>query len=100
LVEFREAGVLRMVSIIDELEAGLSSVYTFFEPNLPGASLGIYNILWQIEQCKQRGLPWLYLGYWIKKSQKMNYKIEFQPLQGLFDHRWCVLPKPQPGDAS
>ena len=100
LVEFRENGVLRMVSIIDVLKEGLSSVYTFFEPGLPGTSYGIYNILWQIEHCKERGLPWLYLGYWIKNSQKMNYKIEFQPMHGFIDHQGCVLPKPQPEQTS
>ncbi len=95
LVEFREAGVLRMVSIIDELQQGLSSVYTFYEPDLPKASLGTYNILWQIEQCRSRGLPWLYLGYWIRHSQKMAYKIHFQPLQGLASSHWAPLPLPE-----
>ncbi|MHB8354490.1 MAG: arginyltransferase [Burkholderiales bacterium] len=94
LVEFREEGVLRMVSIIDELDRGLSSVYTFYEPDLPRASLGTYNVLWQIEQCKSRNLPWLYLGYWIRHSQKMAYKIQFQPLQGLTGRQWTPLPPP------
>ena len=94
LVEFREAGALRMVSIIDELEQGLSSVYTFYEPDLPKASLGTYNVLWQIEQCKSRNLPWLYLGYWIRHSQKMAYKIHYQPLQGLIGSHWAPLPRP------
>ncbi len=94
LVEFREAGTLRMVSIIDELDQGLSSVYTFYDPDLPRASLGTYNVLWQIGQCKSRGLPWLYLGYWIRHSQKMAYKIHFQPLQGLIGQQWSPLPVP------
>ncbi len=92
LVEFRDNGVLRMVSIIDELEQGLSSVYTFYDPDLPKASFGTYNILWQIQQCRSRGLPWLYLGYWIRHSQKMSYKIQFQPLQGLINQHWTPLP--------
>ncbi|MDE1942452.1 MAG: arginyltransferase [Betaproteobacteria bacterium] len=91
LVEFRENGILRMISIIDELEQGLSSVYTFYDPDLPQASLGTYNILWQIEECRRRNLPWLYLGYWIARSNKMAYKIRFQPLQGLVDQRWIPL---------
>jgi arginine-tRNA-protein transferase len=91
LVEFREDGVLRMVSIIDQLQDGLSSVYTFFEPDIPGASLGTYNVLWQIDWCRRLDLPHLYLGYWIAQSRKMAYKIQFQPMQGLIDGRWQPL---------
>jgi arginine-tRNA-protein transferase len=88
LIEFREDGTLRMVSIVDELQDGLSSVYTFFDPDIPGASFGTYNILWQIELCRRLDLPYLYLGYWISQSRKMAYKIQFQPMQGLIDGRW------------
>ena len=91
LVEFREAGILRMVSIIDALDDGLSSVYTFFEPDIKQASFGTYNVLWQIELCRQLQLPYLYLGYWIKQSQKMAYKANFQPLQGLIQGAWEAL---------
>jgi arginyl-tRNA--protein-N-Asp/Glu arginylyltransferase len=94
LVEFRENAVLRIVSIVDELQDGLSSVYTFFDPDVPGASLGTYNILWQIEQCRRLDLPYLYLGYWIEQSQKMAYKINFQPMQGLLDGRWQDISPP------
>ncbi len=92
LVEFRDHGVLRMVSIVDELEDGLSSVYTFFDPETKAASYGTFNILWQIEQCTRSGLPYLYLGYWIAQSRKMAYKIKFQPMQGLIDGRWQSSP--------
>jgi arginine-tRNA-protein transferase len=91
LVEFREDGALRMVSILDELEDGLSSVYTFFDPEMPAASFGTFNILWQIERCVQSDLPYLYLGYWIAQSRKMAYKIKFQPMQGLLDGKWQPL---------
>ena len=91
LVEFREHGVLRMVSILDELQDGMSSVYTFFDPEIKAASFGTYNILWQIDRCRQSDLPFLYLGYWIAQSRKMAYKINFQPLQGLIDGRWQPL---------
>ena len=56
LIEFRERGVLRIVSLVDRLADGLSSVYTFFEPDVAGASYGTFNILWQIERCRALGL--------------------------------------------
>ena len=92
LVEFRdEEGTLRMVSIIDVLEQGLSSVYTFYDPDVPG-SLGTYSILWQIQQCRQMNLPWLYLGYWIKESPKMTYKSSFKPSEYLVQGQWMAQP--------
>jgi arginyl-tRNA--protein-N-Asp/Glu arginylyltransferase len=91
LIEFREKGTLRMVSILDQLQDGLSSVYTFFEPDVDGASFGTYNILWQIELCRKLDLPYLYLGYWIAQSRKMAYKIQFQPMQGLSNGRWQAV---------
>jgi arginine-tRNA-protein transferase len=91
VVEFREDGVLRMVSVIDMLADGLSSVYTFFEPNIAGSSFGTFNVLWQIELCRKLQLPFLYLGYWIKQSQKMAYKENFQSLQGLRHGTWQKL---------
>ncbi|TFH12820.1 MAG: arginyltransferase [Nitrosomonadales bacterium] len=88
LVEFHENGQLRMISIIDKLPDGISSVYTFFDPNTKGASFGTYSILWQIQQCCTNGLPHLYLGYWIKGNRKMEYKSNFQPLQSLIRRKW------------
>ena len=67
MVEFREAGskgvnnTLRMVSIIDQLNDGLSAVYTFYEP-LPRQSFGTYNVLWQIARAQTLGLNHVYLG--------------------------------------
>ena len=91
LIEFREDGALRMVSILDVLSDGLSSVYTFYDPDTAPASFGTYNIVWQISQCAANSLPYLYLGYWIGDSRKMAYKANFKSLEGLFDRRWVDL---------
>ena len=91
LVEFSDSTGLCMVSIIDVLGDGLSSVYTFFEPGMPGTSFGNFNILWQIAQCRALELPHLYLGYWIEESPKMSYKDKFRPIEGLIDGEWQKL---------
>ena len=91
LIEFRENDILRMVSLVDMVDNGLSAVYTFYDPEIERASFGTYNVLWQIARCRALGLPYLYLGYWIANSQKMAYKVLFRPMEGLVDGQWRRL---------
>lgn len=89
LIAFREAdGQLRMVCVVDRLTDGLSSVYTFYDPDVPTASFGTYGVLWQVEACRALGLPYLYLGYWIRDSVKMAYKVRFKPIEGRIGGQW------------
>jgi leucyl-tRNA---protein transferase len=94
IVEFRDGpsdlnpGRLRMVSMIDILDQGISSVYTFFDTSNTSSSYGSFSILWQIQQALELDLPYLYLGYYIENSEKMSYKAKFQPIEGLIDDHW------------
>lgn len=79
------------VGVNDVLDSGLSAVYTFFDPQLEKRSLGNYVVLWQIEQARKQQMDYLYLGYWIKDCQKMQYKSTFRPLEMLIEGKWVLL---------
>jgi len=92
LVEFRDQGE-RLVAgcLIDRLGDGFSAVYSFFDTNLKHRSLGTYMILWLIEQAHQQGLDYVYLGFWVQGSQKMDYKRNFRPLEAYTPDGWKRL---------
>ena len=86
--EFRADGTLLAVAVADRLDDGLSAIYTFFEPAAQQRALGVYAILWLIEEAKRQGLAHLYLGYWIKECPKMSYKLDYRPVELLVNGAW------------
>jgi arginine-tRNA-protein transferase len=89
LVEFRDAAAdLVAATLIDRLDDGFSAVYSFFDPASDRHSLGTWNILWLVEECRRLGLPYVYLGYWIGESPKMAYKARFPALERLTQGGW------------
>nr|VFJ53997.1 MAG: arginine-tRNA-protein transferase [Candidatus Kentron sp. FW]VFJ58118.1 MAG: arginine-tRNA-protein transferase [Candidatus Kentron sp. FW] len=87
-VEFRLDHRLLALCVLDCLDNGLSAVYTFFDPDYPERSLGVYAILWSIYEAARQGLDWLYLGYWIETSPKMCYKSEYRSQERLQGGKW------------
>ncbi|MBB4001064.1 MAG: arginyltransferase [Aurantimonas endophytica] len=99
LIQYRERGPdsaftaasdgdLVAVALSDVMGDGVSMVYSFFEPTETARSLGTYMILDHIERTRRMGLPYLYLGYWVNGSRKMDYKIRFQPQEHLMAKGW------------
>jgi arginine-tRNA-protein transferase len=83
-----ERGDLVAAALTDVLSDGLSMVYSFFEPSEQSRSLGTFMILDHIFRARQLGLPYVYLGYWIEGSRKMDYKGRFLPQQRLAPTGW------------
>jgi arginyl-tRNA--protein-N-Asp/Glu arginylyltransferase len=88
LGERHEPGTLKGVALCDRLSDGLSLVYSFFDCEEEGRSLGSHMILDSVERARQLGLPYLYLGYWVAGSPKMAYKARFQPQEHLTADGW------------
>ncbi len=86
--EFRCGQRLLAVAVVDELDDGLSAVYTFYDPSESRRSLGRFAVLKEIELARERGLKWLYLGYWIGECRKMAYKTEYEPHQLYLRGAW------------
>ena len=92
-VEFRLAGRLLAVAVMDVLDSALSAIYTFFDPEESQRSLGTLAILWLLEESRRQTKDWLYLGYWIDECQKMNYKSEYMPQERYIHDRWQCTPE-------
>src|SRR5262249_10970903 len=84
----RDTGELLAVALTDILSDGLSMVYSFFDSDEAPRSLGTYMILDHIVRARQMGLPYVYLGYWVQGSRKMDYKGRFLPQQRLTPDGW------------
>lgn len=90
-VEFSDGDRPLAVAVMDLLESGLSAVYTFFDPQANERGLGVNAVLWLVEEARRRELPYVYLGYLIHESPKMNYKTRYQPLEFFHDGVWQPL---------
>ncbi len=97
VVEYRDQtdGDLTAVCLTDVLDDGLSLVYSFFRPDLPGQSIGTYVILDHVEIAREAGLPYVYLGYWVPGSSKMGYKANFSAVEIYVDGAWQELGDPE-----
>ena len=94
LIEFRRSDRSLLGGLLlDWVSDGASAVYSYFAPAEKKRSLGTYMILWLVEEARKRGLPYVYLGYWIDDCQKMNYKTRFQPTEALGPAGWQPLEK-------
>jgi leucyl-tRNA---protein transferase len=98
VVEYRDpAGKLVGACLSDQQADGLSMIYSFYDPDGERDGLGTYIILDHILRAARSGLPYVYLGYWVKGSARMQYKVRFQPIEKLGAGGWTrMLPEPEP----
>ena len=80
-------------SLVDILDDGISMVYSVFDPYMKERSLGTYMIMDHNDLALEIGLNFVYLGYWVKGSSKMDYKKRFSPLQVFTDDKWVCATK-------
>ena len=90
----RGAGDLIAVALTDVLGDGLSMVYSFFDADETHRSLGTFMILDHITRARRMGLPYVYLGYWVSGSRKMDYKARFLPQERLAPDGWVRADAP------
>jgi leucyl-tRNA---protein transferase len=79
------------VAVTDRQSQGLSAIYTFFDPDRPDRGLGVWSVLQQIDLARKLGLPHVYLGYWIRNSEKMSYKTAYRPVELMLNGEWSEV---------
>jgi arginine-tRNA-protein transferase len=84
-------GALQAAALTDVLRDGLSMVYSFYRPELQERSVGSFMVLDHVRLASELGLPYVYLGYWVRGSDKMGYKADFQPLEVFDGDVWRPL---------
>ena len=85
------AGDLVAWALVDVMSDGLSLVYSFYDPSQSRRSLGSFVILDHVIQACLMGLPYVYLGYWVRGSEKMDYKVRFSPIELLKPEGWSLV---------
>jgi len=93
--EFRHDKRLLGIAVTDELQNGLSAIYTFYEPSESKRGLGTWAVLQQISAARQEGRQWLYMGFWVDSCRKMSYKTRFQPYELYVQGVWLSGPELQ-----
>ncbi len=95
VMEYREPGdgvtPGRLVGacLTDRQGDGLSMIYSFYDPaHEARAGLGNFIILDHIRRAARMGLPYVYLGYWVEGSERMQYKVRYRPLERLGRDGW------------
>ena len=94
-IAYSYEGKIICIGICDIGRTSMSAVYTFYDPDLTGDSVGTYSILKQIELCRQRKLKHLYLGFYVEESRHMLYKARFRPNERLVDGKWVRFERDQ-----
>ena len=94
LISYTDAENNLVGAILSDFQSdGLSAVYSFFEPSLTMRSLGTFMVLDLLNIAKDSDLNWLYLGYFVEGSRKMEYKARFGPAEIFKDGQWQAVSK-------